>query len=216
MKNKITVTISGQDYNMVAAEDAAYVRRCAEFVDGQIRQVTSGSRLALADAAVLAAMNMADLYFKEQESSETVDNGAMGTVSIRIPLSTMSENAIGNLKNLLQAKETLIKKALGGAPLLPVLWNADSCIDFPWLPNDADPDTINAWTHFISVLCEMARNAHRVSAKEKEIVNEKYEFRCFLLRLGMIGNEYKQIRKILMKNLSGSAAFKNGPEKGGE
>ena len=153
---------------------------------------------------------------EKQESSETVDNGAMGTVSIRIPLSTMSENAIGNLKNLLQAKETLIKKALGGAPLLPVFWNADSCIDFPWLPNDADPDTINAWTHFISVLCEMARNAHRVSAKEKEIVNEKYEFRCFLLRLGMIGNEYKQIRKILMKNLSGSAAFKNGPEKGGE
>lgn len=43
MKNKITVTISGQDYNMVAAEDAAYVRRCAEFVDGQIRQVTSAA-----------------------------------------------------------------------------------------------------------------------------------------------------------------------------
>ena len=61
MKNKITVTISGQDYNMVAAEDAAYVRRCAEFVDGQIRQVTSGSRLALADAAVLAAMNMTNV-----------------------------------------------------------------------------------------------------------------------------------------------------------
>ena len=72
MKNKITVTISGQDYNMVAAEDAAYVRRFAEFVDGQIREVTSGSRLALADAAVLAAMNMADLYFKEQESSENL------------------------------------------------------------------------------------------------------------------------------------------------
>ena len=62
MKNKITVTISGQDYNMVAAEDAAYVRRCAEFVDSQIRQVTSGSRLALADAAVLAAMNMAAIF----------------------------------------------------------------------------------------------------------------------------------------------------------
>ena len=72
MKNKITVTISGQDYNMVAAEDAAYVRRCAEFVDGQIRQVTSGSRLALADAAVLAAMNMADLYFKEQDAAENL------------------------------------------------------------------------------------------------------------------------------------------------
>ena len=72
MKNKITVTIAGQDYNMVAAEDAAYVRRCAEFVDGQIKQVTSGSRLALADAAVLASMNMADLYFKEQDAAENL------------------------------------------------------------------------------------------------------------------------------------------------
>ena len=55
----------------------------------------------------------------------------------------------------------------------------------------------------------MARNQQRVSAKEKEVDNEKYAFRCFLLRLGFIGNEYKTERKILMKNLSGSAAFKN-------
>ena len=72
MKNKITVTISGQEYTMVAAEDAAYVRRCAEFVDGQLKQVTAGGRLSLADACVLAAMNMADLYFKEQDSSENL------------------------------------------------------------------------------------------------------------------------------------------------
>ena len=40
--------------------------------------------------------------------------------------------------------------------------------------------------------------------------NEKYAFRCFLLRLGFIGAEYKTARKILLKNLSGSSAFKNG------
>lgn len=57
---------------MVAAEDAAYVRRCAEFVDGQLKQVTAGGRLSLADACVLAAMNMTDLYFKEQDSSENL------------------------------------------------------------------------------------------------------------------------------------------------
>ena len=105
---------------------------------------------------------------------------------------------------------------LDGGHLLPVLWDDDGCIDFPWLPSDTHPDTINAWMHFISALCEMARNAHRVSAKEKEIANEKYEFRCFLLRLGMIGDEYKQVRKILLKNLSGSAAFKSPVAKGGE
>ena len=43
--------------------------------------------------------------------------------------------------------------------------------------------------------------------------NEKYAFRCFLLRLGLIGNEYKVTRKILMKNLSGNASFKSGHKK---
>ena len=62
----------------------------------------------------------------------------------------------------------------------------------------------------------MAITQKRISAKQKEIVNEKYEFRCFLLRLGLIGDEYKAQRKFLLKNLSGSAAFKSGHKKGGE
>ena len=56
----------------------------------------------------------------------------------------------------------------------------------------------------------MAKNQKRVNAKEKDVENEKYAFRCFLLRLGFIGNEYKQERKILLQNFTGSAAFKNG------
>ena len=43
--------------------------------------------------------------------------------------------------------------------------------------------------------------------------NEKYAFRCFLLRLGFIGNEYKSQRKILLRNLTGSSAFKSGSRK---
>ena len=59
----------------------------------------------------------------------------------------------------------------------------------------------------------MARNQKRITAKEKPADNEKYAFRCFLLRLGFIGSEYKGERKILLKNLSGSSAFKNGERK---
>ena len=62
-------------------------------------------------------------------------------------------------------------------------------------------------------LCEMARNQKRVSAKEKEVDNEKYAFRCFLLRLGFIGDAYKTDRKILLRNLSGSSAFKSGAKR---
>ena len=71
MKNKVIVTIAGQEYTMVAVEDEAYVRKCAAHVDGQLHGLLSG-RLSRADAAVLAAMNIADQYFKEQESCENL------------------------------------------------------------------------------------------------------------------------------------------------
>ena len=69
MKNKVVVTIAGRDYTMVAVEDEAYVRKCAAHVDGQLREVMN-TRLSQADSAVLAAMNIADQYFKELESCE--------------------------------------------------------------------------------------------------------------------------------------------------
>ena len=40
--------------------------------------------------------------------------------------------------------------------------------------------------------------------------NDKYTFRCFLLRLGFIGNDYKATRKVLLKNLTGNSAFRHG------
>ena len=71
MKNKVVVTIAGRDYTMVAVEDEAYIRRCASQVDIQLRELSS-SRLSQADAAVLAAMNIADQYLKEQAASENL------------------------------------------------------------------------------------------------------------------------------------------------
>lgn len=71
MKYKVTVNIAGRDYTLVAAEDESYVRRCAAHVDAQLREV-SGSRISQADAAVLAAMNIADQYFKEVDAAENL------------------------------------------------------------------------------------------------------------------------------------------------
>ncbi len=71
MKNKVVVTIADRDYTMVAVEDEAYVRKCASHVNDQLREVSS-SRISQADAAVLAAMNIADQYFREQEAAENL------------------------------------------------------------------------------------------------------------------------------------------------
>ena len=72
MKQKITVSIAGQEYTMVAEEDEAYVQRCAAMVDSQVREVMGGARLGRSDAAVLAAMNIADQFYREQDASENL------------------------------------------------------------------------------------------------------------------------------------------------
>ena len=83
-------------------------------------------------------------------------------------------------------------------------------INSTWLPYTTDSDEIAAYTQFISRLCDMARDAKRVSLKPTETDNDKYVFRCFLLRLGFIGKEYKTARKILLRNLTGNSAFRCG------
>lgn len=131
-------------------------------------------------------------------------------LTVEMPLDKV---AVGNLTKLLEAKGGLIKKALGIDSLEFEI--RDDRIAFPWFP-EVTPDEAQAYTHFIAALCKMAKEATRVTATEKAVDNEKYAFRCFLLRLGFIGKEYKADRKILLKNLSGSSAFKSGARKGGE
>ncbi len=53
----------------------------------------------------------------------------------------------------------------------------------------------------------------RIQAKAVGAENEKYAMRIWLLRLGMNGPEYKEERRILMRNLSGNSAFRTEEEK---
>ena len=126
-------------------------------------------------------------------------------LTIKIPFDKVN---CGNLLKLLEAKGVLIKKALG-VDDVRIEMNEDS-VGFPWFSELPSPEETKAYSDFICKLCEFTVNAKRVTATEKETENEKYAFRCFLLRLGFIGEEYKQSRKILLKNLSGSSAFRNG------
>lgn len=115
-----------------------------------------------------------------------------------------------NLKKLLESKASLIKKALE-VEALPIE-ERDNQVRFPWWPAMPDFDSITSYTNFLAALCKMSKEQKRITAKEKEVDNEKYAFRCFLLRLGFIGAEYKKDRKILLKNFTGSSAFKAAKE----
>ena len=88
-------------------------------------------------------------------------------------------------------------------------------ISFPWF-GATEPEEALTYTKFISAVCEMTVKQKRITAKPKENENEKYAFRCFLLRLGFIGDEFKADRKLLLSKLDGSSAFKNGQKGGGQ
>lgn len=129
-------------------------------------------------------------------------------LTVAVPIDKVK---VGNLTSLLDAKGSLIRKALA-IPATPIEIGEEQ-VSFPWFSELPDAETAKAYTHFISALCEMSANQKRVTAKEKAVDNEKYAFRCFLLRLGFIGGEYKTERKILLQNLSGSSAFKSSEKK---
>jgi hypothetical protein len=56
----------------------------------------------------------------------------------------------------------------------------------------------------------MANEQNWVTAKEREVENEKFTMRLFLIRLGFVGPEHKTARAILLRNLTGNSAWKNG------
>lgn len=140
-------------------------------------------------------------------SVETQQPQMMG-ITISLPQEGFTDTALENLQKLVASKASLIQKAFGRTSL-PIEVKKTQ-IDFPWLDGTEDADVLQARTAFIAALCRTAKNQKRVTAKEKLVENEKYAFRCFLLRLGFIGREYAKERKILLGNLSGSAAFKGG------
>lgn len=135
------------------------------------------------------------------EDEETVTDH----LTISVSRDTLPDEKIAVLEQIIAGKASLLKKAIG-TNTLTVKISEDS-ISFPWFPFTRDSDEIRAYTELVTRLCEMANRQKRAGAV-KETDNEKYIFRCFLLRLGMIGAKYKTTRKILLRNLTGNSAFR--------
>ena len=127
-------------------------------------------------------------------------------LEIQMPTEMFTEKGLENLKRLIHAKGDLIKKAIGTDKL--DLNIEEETIGFPWFPLKSDADEVEHHEKFIEALCRMAINQKRVTAKAVKSENEKYDFRCFLLRLGFIGDEHRAFRRYYLRNLSGNAAFK--------
>ena len=140
----------------------------------------------------------------ETEEAPTAEETVL---EVAFPLERVN---LGNLENLLEAKGALIQKALGISDT--DIETDEEKVSFPWFKAE-DAPLPETFLKFLTALCQMSLTQKRVSSKAKNVENEKYAFRCFLLRLGFIGKEYKEDRKLLLKNFTGSSAFKNGGRK---
>lgn len=87
-------------------------------------------------------------------------------------------------------------------------------IIFKFLRGKWNVEKVKTYSEFAEILNKNAKNLKYASSKQSTTDNEKYTFRTWLLRLGMIGEEYKIARRVLLENLSGNAAFrKEKPKK---
>ena len=126
---------------------------------------------------------------------------------IELPEKTLPDATRVNLDRIIESKGNLLRKALGTDTLSYEV--TDGKVRFPWFHISGSPEEVTAYTQLITALAEMAKNSKRITAKERTVCNEKYAFRCFLLRLGFIGDAYKVARKVLLKNLDGNSAFRD-------
>lgn len=68
---------------------------------------------------------------------------------------------------------------------------------------------IKSYIQFCLAISHQALTQSKASRRKTHSTNEKYTFRTWLLRLGLIGNEFKTARHHLLKNLDGCIAWKD-------
>lgn len=85
---------------------------------------------------------------------------------------------------------------------------ADKTISFSFSNASLDFDEVVAFITLCQQLNEQGKKQKFSSIKRKESLNESYSFRCYLLKLGFIGEKYKTARKILLNKLDGDAVYR--------
>ena len=126
-------------------------------------------------------------------------------LTVQMPADFFNEHTLGNLQQICENKATLFKAAFQTDTLDMI--SSDEKVEFPWFTVEQDGDA-DAYCTFISMLCEFAKNQSRINRKPDTSDNPKYTMRCFLIRLGMVGVEFKAARKVILRHLSGNSAFR--------
>ena len=83
-------------------------------------------------------------------------------------------------------------------------------IEFRCFNSTLHAGKVKAYIQFCLAVSHQAIIQKCASSKSTVSDNEKYTFRCWLLRLGLIGDEFKTCRKFMLDKLSGDIAWRYG------
>ena len=68
---------------------------------------------------------------------------------------------------------------------------------------------MKAYIQLCLAMSQLAKMVRTASPKPQQTDNEKYAMRCWMLRLGFIGDEFATAREILLRNMEGNASWRN-------
>lgn len=207
-------------------------------------KITNAEGIELELGAILKPM---DEVQEQEERTVIEENTETEPQIISVPIAGHTGISLRNLANTIYSKQELIQKSLGiqdsiiseaiikelnevkistiddfqkaivgKESYIQIEFNfEEQKIGFNFIK--AETENITTYTQFIELLNQSAKELKHASYKAKSTDNPKFTFRVFLIRLGMIDDEYKEARKVLLKNLEGNGAFRYGkPEKKAE
>lgn len=179
-----------------------YMPTCAYSI-GEHYTVTKDGTLIISDDTDEKEIRNLLSKLEQQGYSAASDNAKL---TVQMPRDSLDERTLNRIRRILENKGELFKAAFKTDSV--EFQVTEKTVEFPWFTAEQDSDA-DAYCTFISMLCEFARNLNRINNKPDTSDNPKYAFRCFLLRMGMIGTEFKAARKVLLRNLPGSSAFRH-------
>lgn len=194
-----------------APAEYQYMPTCAYIIDGCYAVTKDGALDISNQADEKEVQHLIDELIRRgyniptAEDDTTASEDKENSLTVELPLELVDDSTIDRLRKIVENKGELFKSAFNTDNLDIIVDEEKVC--FPWFTVEQYDDT-SAYCTFISMLCEFAKNQSRINNKPETTDNPKYTMRCYLLRLGMIGAEYKAVRKVLLRNLSGSSAFR--------
>ena len=177
-----------------------YMPTCAYKI-GECYTVTKEGNLEISDSADSKETE----HLTEELKKRGYDIPTENRLMIQMPADFFDEHTLGNLQQICENKAALFQAAFQTDSLDII--SSDEKVEFPWFTVEQDGDA-DAYCTFISMLCEFAKNQGRINRKPDTSDNPKYTMRCFLIRLGMVGAEFKAARKVILRHLSGNSAFR--------